>query len=117
MMGWKLDRIATREAIRSKRFKCRRSRMGMKGDEHLAGIDKSNRRHEIYMRARGMCQACPVPHFVSWERGEWDHHPISGLGKPDNLSNGRWVCRASHRLKHVHPKFGVQSSNEKRHHE
>lgn len=99
-LGYKLDWPGTQEARASGRFRDKRSGLARDGGEHLAGIDKSNRRGEVIMRAGGCCEECGK--YLGNE-GEW-HHIVGGLGKIDSLENALYLCHECHtgtRGKHV----------------
>lgn len=90
------------EATAKAKFVSSQSFVATNGHEYLYGvIDHGNRRWAIYERVKGMCQLCPVPHFVDWEIGEW-HHNVKSYGgrRCDCLNCGLWACRRSHASHH-----------------
>ncbi len=104
--GFKRDEAATAEAYETGRLtdKRKRSFISREGHELLAGEDKSRRRSEVMERDKGLCQGCPKPHFVG-AMGEWDHIKSGNSGRCDCLHNGRWVCAAFHRRRHLRPRL------------
>ena len=108
MRGHKYDHYETEKARAAGKLTDKRSFIGRRLDmslhELLAGEDKQRRYTEIVDRAKGFCEACTPTHYIGAE-GEWDHIQGGNVGRCDCLHNGRWVCVAVHRKKHVHLKW------------
>jgi hypothetical protein len=54
------DEVATAEAYRTKKFSDRKKRsyISIAGHEFLRGVDRSQRREEVFQFARGLCAHC-----------------------------------------------------------
>src|SRR5262252_470648 len=105
--GFKVDRYETEKAYEEGRLSDRRKRsfIAIGGCELLFGVDKTRRRSEIEQRDKGLCQGCARPHYIG-SMGEWDHIRGGLSGRCDCLHNGRWVCAAFHRKRHVQVMLG-----------
>ena len=89
-------------------FKDKRSFVDTQDHEYLYGMDKEERRIEIFERAKGYCQlrisaGCAVR--ITLETGEWDHIVSGHYGRCDCLGDGlihggRAVCTACHKIRH-----------------
>jgi hypothetical protein len=92
------DEAATEKA----HFSSKESFVSTNGHEYLYGVvDHGNRRLAIFEKANGMCQLCPVPHFVDWEEGEWHHtRKTYGGRRCDCVGCGVWSCRRAHVSEH-----------------
>jgi hypothetical protein len=97
-MAWARFRTIEADALRlaalkSGRFKSRKSRIGIRPDgtefEDLAGVDRERRRHEVWVRAENKCQGCGA--FLFEHQGDWDHIRSRGRGGDDSLENGQWL--------------------------
>ena len=73
----------------------KRSYRTIHGKEFLFGMDKSDRRAEIYQRDYGTCSYCGC--FAGWDAGEWHHDPPLSKGGDDSMDGGKWTCRPCHR--------------------
>jgi hypothetical protein len=122
-----LDHAKDELATARRNFHSKLSYVSNAKHDYLAGLDKTMRRVEIYIRAGGKlrtflwpdgsieffddesayCQGCENPHAVPWHAGQW-HHKTSGLTKLrcDCLHCGLWVCRKFHEKQHVRVKSG-----------
>jgi len=80
-------------------FHSKRSYVSWAKHVYLYGeLDHAEMRMKIYERAKGMCEVCPVPHFVDWNDGEWSHEQKTYGGKRcDGLCCGKWACKPGHR--------------------
>lgn len=88
------DDVATKAA----KFYSRKSYVSFAGHIYLHGEkDHHTMRWLIFERVHGMCQTCPVPHYVPWTLGEW-HHTQKTFGgrRCDGPCCGVWSCETSH---------------------
>ena len=90
------------EATEKAEFYSAKSYVTFSGHVRLYGeVDHGMMRRRIYDRAKGMCELCPVPHFVDWDAGEWIHPADSKGGKRcDGLCCCKWGCKPAHRKQH-----------------
>ena len=103
--GAKIDRQATKE----KGYKDERSFLSLEGDEYLKGEDLSARRAAVYYKSHGRCMLNVSPRCRGWidfPDFEMDHIQGGLVGRNDNLSNLRAVCKPCHRARHLRPRFG-----------
>jgi hypothetical protein len=47
-----------------------------------------------------MCQACPRPHLVDWNEGDWMHPKSTGGRRCDGPCCGKFGCKPAHRKEH-----------------
>lgn len=100
MLGFKLDRSATKEAYASKRFLDKRSIVDMKGRDHLKGVDVEPFRRKIFERSQGLCEAGGCYTTFTWDTMEMHHQP-AGYERYDSMESCFALCRECHRRKHV----------------
>lgn len=107
-MGFKVDKEAT--ARRLPAFADKRSFISLDGHEILFGLDKSQRRREIWQRANGRCEMQLIPGcrgFANFENGismsGWAHVSIPPHRHHcDCKGGGLWTCGPCHRYYHAH---------------
>jgi hypothetical protein len=106
--GFKRDELSTRKMYELKAFRDKKKRSFISlpkptphGEVHelLAGIDRSNRRIEIYELEEGTCFYCKGPADLSGDMCHVEH----GAGKKcDCLGNVHWGHHSCH-MKTDHP--------------
>ena len=78
-----MDRFETAKARKAGRILDRRSYIGRDGHEYLRGIDRSNRRHEAFVKYRSRCFVCGAyapEHGYPGFAGEIHHRKCYCLG-------------------------------------
>lgn len=101
-LGYKVDKGATIISQAEGRFRDGRSKVDMKGRDHLRGKDVEPFRRKIFERSGGACELKLAPgcwQNAPWEIGEIDHDP-DGYERYDSLDSVKWTCPPCHRFRH-----------------
>lgn len=94
--SFRLDRELTKARFDSGIYVNRESYVNIDGREYLSGLDKTNRRREVWDRDKHHCLGCGV--YVTFEQMEMDHRARNyGQKRHDNLENLQTLCVTCHR--------------------
>ena len=89
------------EATLAAHFSSKKSYRSFAGHWYVYGErDHAWMRTMIYNQAKGMCQLCEIPHFVSWREGQWSHPQAFGGKRCDGPCCGKWCCHDAHIREH-----------------
>jgi hypothetical protein len=89
------------ELTRKAGFESKKSYRSFEGHWYVYGLaDHRLMRELVFCAASGMCQTCPEPHFVPWDKGKWAHPKAFGGKRCDGPCCGKWSCHDGHERLH-----------------